>query len=103
MCRLFFIECVLHVCVFVWDGECWRRSLCGRGECEKLGVLTALEQLRYSTGAGGVLACWIFGQIVGVSVRSVEEWTGDNEISGRSDFQNVQKPFESLPFAASFY
>lgn len=43
------------VCVFisVWDGVCSRRTLCGHGECEKLGVLTALEQFQYSAEAGG--------------------------------------------------
>lgn len=35
-----------------------RPALCGCGECEKLGVLTALEQFQYSAGAGGV---WTFG------------------------------------------
>lgn len=45
---MFFIGCVLHVCV------CWRRTLCGHRECEKLAVLTALEQFQYSVGAVGV-------------------------------------------------
>lgn len=49
------------MCVFVRDGVCLRRTLCGRAECEKLGVLTALEQFQYRAGAGGVWACWTFG------------------------------------------
>lgn len=62
------------VCVFIsaWDGVCLRRTLCGCGECEKLGVLTALEQFQYSAGAGGVRACWIFGRAVGVRIGSVD-------------------------------
>lgn len=35
-----------------------RPALCGCRECEKLAVLTALEQFQYSAGAGGV---WTFG------------------------------------------
>lgn len=64
--RLFLLS-VMHVCVCVvfvgaWDGVCLRRSLCGCGECEKLGVLTALEQFQYSAGAGGEPAWWIWGE-----------------------------------------
>lgn len=51
---------------------CLSPTLCGHRECEKLGVLTALEQFQYNTGAGGV---WTFGRAVGVKMRSVEEWT----------------------------
>lgn len=58
---------VCCMCVFISarDGVCLRRTLYGLGECEKPGVLTALEQFQYSAGAGGVEACWIFGRAAG--------------------------------------
>ncbi len=62
---------------------CWRRTLCGCGECEKLGVLTALAQFQYSAGAGGVRGCWLFGRAVGVRIGSVEEWTGGEEFHSK--------------------
>lgn len=75
--------CVASVCVCVftsaWDSVCLKRTLCGCGECEKLSVLTALEQFQYSAGTGGVLACWVFGRAVGVRIGSVKERTGGDE------------------------
>lgn len=61
-----------------------RQTLCGRRECEKLGVLTALEQFQYNTGAGGIQACWTFRRAVGVRIRSVEEWTGRDWMEEKS-------------------
>lgn len=74
------------------DDVCLRRTLCGRGECEKLGVLTALEQFQYSAWAGGVQACWTFGRAVGVRIGSVEEWTGGGQMKERVSFQDVPRP-----------
>lgn len=48
-----------------------RQSLCGHRECEKLGVLTALEQFQYSAGAGGVRASWTFWA----------SWRGESRVS----------------------
>lgn len=44
----------LCVCVFAGDlvDVCLRQTLCGHRECEKLGVLTALEQFQNSAGQG---------------------------------------------------
>ncbi len=71
---------------------CSRRTLCGRGECEKLGVLTALEQFQYRAGAGGVRACWTFGRAVGVRIGSVEEWTRGDQMRGRVSLQDAPRP-----------
>lgn len=70
---------MLRVCVRTHvrvDGVCLRQTLCGCGECEKLGVLTALEQFQYSVGAGGVWGCGIFRRVEGVRIRSADEWKG---------------------------
>lgn len=53
------------MCVFNSAGYsvCLRRTLCGCGECEKLGVLTALEQFQYSAEAGGVRPVGYLGEL----------------------------------------
>lgn len=82
--------CCICVCLLVPKTVCVRgETLCGRRECEKLGVLTALEQFQYSAGAGGV---WTFGRAVGVRIGSVEEWTGGDELRGRVSSQSAPRP-----------
>lgn len=55
---------------------CLGQTLCGHGECEKLGVLTALEQFQHSVGAGGVCVGLLDIQ---ASCR------GENRVSARVD------------------
>lgn len=57
-----------------------KRVLVGHRECEKLAVLTALEQFQYSAGAGGVCT---FGWAVGVRRGSVERLTYGDELRRR--------------------
>lgn len=70
------IECV-HVCQCSGRCVCLRRTLCGCGECEKRGVLTALVWFQYSAGAGGV---W-------VRIGSVKQWKESTEMGGWFFFQ----------------
>ena len=68
VCCMCVFVCVC-VCAFLSTCASWRRALCGRRECEKLAVLTALEQLQHSVGAGGVCT---FGA----------SCSGENRVSG---------------------
>lgn len=72
-----------------WEGVHLKRTLCGHRECEKLGVLTALEQFQHSVGAGGEPACWIYECAARVRIGSAEEWIGGDEINARKHYQKM--------------
>lgn len=60
-----------------------KRALAGRRECEKLAVLTALEQFQGSAGAGGCVHIW-------VSCRGEKRVGGEVDIWGWDEAKGFQ-------------